>query len=62
MDFHVYVLGTITPQRRLTYVGWTNDIAQAAWRAQCRQGRALDARADVGAAAFGKFREQNTKP
>jgi putative endonuclease len=28
MDCHVYVLGTITPQRRLTYVGWTNDIAR----------------------------------
>lgn len=28
MTCYVYILGTITPQRRLTYVGWTNDIAR----------------------------------
>ncbi|HZD90330.1 MAG TPA: GIY-YIG nuclease family protein [Pseudolabrys sp.] len=26
MDCFVYVLGTITGTRRLTYVGWTNDV------------------------------------
>ncbi len=26
MDCFVYVLGTRTPNRDLTYVGWTNDI------------------------------------
>jgi putative endonuclease len=28
MDCFVYVLGTVTRTRRLTYVGWTNDIAR----------------------------------
>lgn len=28
MDCFVYVLGTISGQRRLTYVGWTNDVAR----------------------------------
>ena len=28
MDFFVYVLGSRTPSRALTYVGWTNDITQ----------------------------------
>lgn len=28
MDCFVYVLGTITGTRRLTYVGWTNDVAR----------------------------------
>jgi putative endonuclease len=28
MDCFVYVLGTITGNRRLTYVGWTNDVAR----------------------------------
>jgi putative endonuclease len=28
MDCYVYVLGTITNNRRLTYVGWTNDVAR----------------------------------
>ncbi len=28
MDCFVYVLGTITSVRRLTYVGWTNDVAR----------------------------------
>jgi putative endonuclease len=28
MDCFVYVLGTINGQRRLTYVGWTNDVAR----------------------------------
>lgn len=26
MNSYVYVLGTFTQSRRLTYVGWTNDI------------------------------------
>lgn len=26
MEAYVYVLGTTTPTRHLTYVGWTNDI------------------------------------
>jgi putative endonuclease len=26
MDCFVYVLGTITKKRHLTYVGWTNDL------------------------------------
>lgn len=26
MDAYVYVLGTFTKDRHLTYVGWTNDI------------------------------------
>jgi putative endonuclease len=28
VDHFVYVLGTITGERRLTYVGWTNDVAR----------------------------------
>jgi putative endonuclease len=28
MDCYVYVLGTIAGNRRLTYVGWTNDVAR----------------------------------
>jgi putative endonuclease len=28
MDCFVYVLGTVTNNRRLTYVGWTNDVAR----------------------------------
>ena len=28
MDCFVYVLGTVTRTRRLTYVGWTNDITR----------------------------------
>ena len=28
MDCFVYVLGTISGKRRLTYVGWTNDVAR----------------------------------
>jgi putative endonuclease len=28
MDCYVYVLGTIANNRRLTYVGWTNDVAR----------------------------------
>ena len=28
MDAYVYVLGTFSDNRRLTYVGWTNDIAR----------------------------------
>ena len=28
MDCFVYVLGTVTGTRRLTYVGWTNDVAR----------------------------------
>jgi putative endonuclease len=27
-DAYVYVLGTFTKDRHLTYVGWTNDIAK----------------------------------
>jgi len=28
MDCYVYVLGTLTPTRHLTYVGWTHDVAR----------------------------------
>ncbi len=28
MDCYVYVLGTLTPTRHLTYVGWTSDVAR----------------------------------
>lgn len=28
MDAYVYVLGTATAKRRLTYVGWTDDVAR----------------------------------
>ena len=28
MDCYVYVLGAIADNRRLTYVGWTNDVAR----------------------------------
>jgi len=28
MDCYVYVLGTLTGNRHLTYVGWTDDIAR----------------------------------
>jgi putative endonuclease len=28
MDCYVYVLGTLTPMRHLTYVGWTHDVAR----------------------------------
>jgi putative endonuclease len=28
MDCYVYVLGTIANNRRLTYVGWTDDVAR----------------------------------
>jgi len=28
MDCFVYVLGTITGTRRMTYVGWTNDVTR----------------------------------
>jgi putative endonuclease len=28
MDCYVYVLGTSTNNRHLTYVGWTNDVAR----------------------------------
>jgi putative endonuclease len=28
MDCHVYVLGTLTKNRHLTYVGWTDDVAR----------------------------------
>jgi putative endonuclease len=28
MDFFVYVLGTVSHGRRLTYVGWTNNVAR----------------------------------
>jgi putative endonuclease len=28
MDCYVYVLGTITDNRDLTYVGWTDDVAR----------------------------------
>ena len=28
MNYFVYVLGTATGSRRLTYVGWTNDVAR----------------------------------
>lgn len=28
MDCFVYVLGTLAKNRHLTYVGWTNDVAQ----------------------------------
>lgn len=28
MDSYVYVLGTFTKSRHLTYVGWTSDIAR----------------------------------
>ena len=28
MDCYVYVLGTLTPTRHLTYVGWTSDIVR----------------------------------
>jgi putative endonuclease len=28
MDCYVYVLGTLTARRHLTYVGWTNDVAR----------------------------------
>ena len=28
MGCYVYVLGSLTPKRRLTYVGWTNDVAR----------------------------------
>jgi putative endonuclease len=28
MDCFVYVLGTFAKNRHLTYVGWTNDVAQ----------------------------------
>lgn len=28
MDAFVYVLGTVAKNRRLTYVGWTNDVAR----------------------------------
>ena len=28
MDCFVYVLGTFSKNRHLTYVGWTNDVAQ----------------------------------
>ncbi len=27
MDCFVYVLGTVSKKRHLTYVGWTNDVA-----------------------------------
>jgi putative endonuclease len=28
MDCYVYVLGTVTRNRHLTYVGWTDDVAR----------------------------------
>jgi putative endonuclease len=28
MDCYVYVLGTFTAKRHLTYVGWTHDVAR----------------------------------
>ena len=28
MDCYVYVLGTLTNDRHLTYVGWTDDVAR----------------------------------
>ena len=28
MDCYVYVLGTVTHNRHLTYVGWTDDVAR----------------------------------
>ena len=28
MDCYVYVLGTLTNNRHLTYVGWTDDVAR----------------------------------
>ena len=28
MDCYVYVLGTLTKSRHLTYVGWTDDVAR----------------------------------
>jgi len=28
MDCYVYVLGTLTGNRHLTYVGWTDDVAR----------------------------------
>jgi putative endonuclease len=28
MDCFVYVLGNVSSSRRLTYVGWTNDVAR----------------------------------
>jgi putative endonuclease len=28
MDCYVYVLGTLTAGRHLTYVGWTNDVTR----------------------------------
>ena len=28
MDCYVYVLGTLTKNRHLTYVGWTDDVAR----------------------------------
>jgi len=28
MDCYVYVLGTLTRTRHLTYVGWTHDVAR----------------------------------
>jgi predicted GIY-YIG superfamily endonuclease len=57
MDAYVYVLGTATAKRRLTYVGWTDDVARRL--AQHNAGkRALDARARLGAAAFGTVCDQ----
>ena len=38
MGAYVYVLGTVTKNRRLTYVGWTNDIARRLAQHNCGKG------------------------
>ncbi len=62
MDCFVYVLGRRGKSRTLTYVGWTNDVMRRLEAAQQRQGRALDARTHLGAAAFGMVSLPRPKP
>ena len=52
MDCYVYVLGTVTPNRHLTYVGWTDDVTRRLTQHNSRQGRSLDPWPHMGTALF----------
>jgi putative endonuclease len=38
MGAYVYVLGTVTKNRRLTYVGWTTDVTRRLAQHNCGKG------------------------
>jgi predicted GIY-YIG superfamily endonuclease len=57
MDCYVYVIGTHAGTRRLTYVGWTDNVTRRLAAHNAGKG-ARSTRGHMGAALFGTLRKQ----